>query len=101
MNYASNAVLQDRVAVITGGAGGIGLETAKAMQQQGARVVISDINSARGETVAKELGMEFFPGDLTHSAQVTNLANYVLEQHGRIDIAFNRPGISNSFLGEY
>lgn len=42
MNYTSTAVLQDRVAVITGGAGGIGLETAKAMQQHGARVVISD-----------------------------------------------------------
>ena len=53
MNYTSTAVLQDRVAVITGGAGGIGLETAKAMQQHGARVVISDINSTKGETVAK------------------------------------------------
>jgi putative transposase len=89
MSYTSTAVLQDRVAIITGGAGGIGLETTKAMQQHGATVVISDINSARGETVAKELGIEFFPGDLTRSADVANLANYVLEQHGRIDIALN------------
>jgi NAD(P)-dependent dehydrogenase (short-subunit alcohol dehydrogenase family) len=48
MSYTSTAVLQDRVAIITGGAGGIGLETTKAMQQQGAMVVISDINSERG-----------------------------------------------------
>jgi NAD(P)-dependent dehydrogenase (short-subunit alcohol dehydrogenase family) len=100
MSYTSTAVLQDRVAIITGGAGGIGLETAKAMQQHGATVVISDINSARGETVAKELGMEFCPGDLTRSAHVANLANYVLEQHGRIDIAFNNAGIAHSVPAE-
>ena len=100
MNYTSTAVLQDRVAVITGGAGGIGLETAKAMQQHGARVVISDINSTKGETVAKELGIEFFPGDLTRSVNVANLANYVLEQHGRIDIAFNNAGIAHSVAAE-
>src|SRR6201997_1711840 len=100
MSYTSTAVLQDRVAIITGGAGGIGLETTKAMQQHGATVVISDINSARGETMAKELGIEFFPGDLTRSADVANLANYVLEQHGRIDIAFNNAGIAHSVAAE-
>jgi NAD(P)-dependent dehydrogenase (short-subunit alcohol dehydrogenase family) len=100
MNYQSTAVLKDRVAVVTGGAGGIGLETTKAMLAQGATVVISDIDTAKGESAAKELGIEFFATDLTRSAEVSELANYVLEQHGRIDVAFNNAGIAHSVPGE-
>ena len=57
MNYQSTALLKDRVAVVTGGAGGIGLETTKAMLAQGATVVISDIDTAKGGSAAKELGI--------------------------------------------
>src|ERR1700733_9504952 len=49
---------------------------------------------------AKELGIAFFAADLTCSAEVSNLANYVLEQHGRIDVAFNNAGIAHSVAGE-
>src|ERR1700738_3169227 len=64
MNDCSAAPLKDRVAIVTGGAGGIGLETSKALQESGATVVISDLNADRGEKVARELGLEFFPADL-------------------------------------
>jgi NAD(P)-dependent dehydrogenase (short-subunit alcohol dehydrogenase family) len=100
MSYQSTATLKDRVAVVTGGAGGIGLETTKAMLAQGATVVISDIDTAKGESAAKELGIEFFRADLTRSAEVSELAKYVLKQHGRIDVAFNNAGIAHSVPGE-
>ena len=59
MNYQSTATLKDRVAVVTGGAGGIGLETTKAMLAQGATVVISDIDAAKGEWWRKSWGSHF------------------------------------------
>jgi NAD(P)-dependent dehydrogenase (short-subunit alcohol dehydrogenase family) len=70
------------------------------MLAQGATVVISDIDAAKGEAAAKELGIEFFAADLTRSVEVSNVANYVLEQHGRIDVAFNNAGIAHSVPGE-
>jgi NAD(P)-dependent dehydrogenase (short-subunit alcohol dehydrogenase family) len=75
MSYQSTGMLKDRVAIVTGGAGGIGLETTKAMLAQGATVVISDIDTAKGESAAKELGIEFFGADLTRSAEASELAN--------------------------
>jgi NAD(P)-dependent dehydrogenase (short-subunit alcohol dehydrogenase family) len=92
--------LKDRVAVVTGGAGGIGLETAKALQQHGAKVVISDLNAERGEKAAREFGLEFFSADVTNSAQVRQLAQHVQNQHGRLDIAFNNAGIAYSVPSE-
>jgi NAD(P)-dependent dehydrogenase (short-subunit alcohol dehydrogenase family) len=70
MSEDSTFDLKDRVAVVTGGAGGIGLETAKALQTHGATVVISDLNAERGEKAAREFGLEFFPADVTNSGQV-------------------------------
>jgi NAD(P)-dependent dehydrogenase (short-subunit alcohol dehydrogenase family) len=100
MSYQSTGMLKDRVAIVTGGAGGIGLETTKAMLAQGATVVISDIDTAKGGSAAKELGIEFFRADLTCSAEVSELAKYVLKQHGKIDVAFNNAGIAHSVPGE-
>lgn len=59
--------LKDRVAVITGGTGGIGLESAKALRENGATVVISDKNVERGKIVSKEFGLEFIAADITKS----------------------------------
>src|SRR5580704_16461398 len=68
MSYRSEVPLEDRVAIVTGGSGGIGFETSKALLENGATVVISDSNANRGEQIAQELGIEFFPADLTHSS---------------------------------
>ncbi len=93
MNYKEIARLDGRVAIVTGGAGGIGSETAKAMKECGARVVIVDLNQKKGEEVAAALGVEFIAGDLTNSARVREIAAHVKGKYGRIDIAFNNAGV--------
>lgn len=94
MNYSPLTPLDGRVAIVTGGARGIGLETAKALKDNGARIVIVDINIETGEKAAKEHGFDFFRIDLTHSNEVAGLAKHVQSSYGRIDIAFNNAGIA-------
>jgi NAD(P)-dependent dehydrogenase (short-subunit alcohol dehydrogenase family) len=100
VSYNSSYLLKDRVAVVTGGVGGIGLEAAKALKENGATVVISDMNTPRGQEVASELGIDFFPTDVTRSGEVRDLAQYTLDRHRQIDIAFNNAGISYSIPSE-
>ena len=95
MSVSPAPSLQDRVAIITGGTGGIGLATARAMQASGATVVLTDINAERGAAVVQEHpGMEFVVADVTDSAAVRRLAQHVLDRHGRIDVAFNNAGVA-------
>ena len=93
MSYSPLTPLDGRVAIVTGGARGIGFETAKALKENGATVVIVDINAELGAKASKELGVGFFQADLTQFDQVTNLASDIQHQHGRIDIAFNNAGV--------
>jgi NAD(P)-dependent dehydrogenase (short-subunit alcohol dehydrogenase family) len=93
MSYSPLTPLDARVAIVTGGARGIGFETAKALKENGATVVIVDINAELGTKASKELGVGFFQADLTQLDQVTNLASDIQNQHGRIDIAFNNAGV--------
>jgi NAD(P)-dependent dehydrogenase (short-subunit alcohol dehydrogenase family) len=74
MDYRSSASLKDRVAIITGAVGGIGLQASKALQEYGATVVMADLNTDRGEKAAQELGLEFFRADVTRSVEVCSLA---------------------------
>ena len=94
MSYSPLTPLEDRVAVVTGGARGIGFESAKALKENGAKVVIVDINAEAGEKAAKDLGVDFAQTDLTKSEQVAKLAADIRSRHGRIDIAFNNAGIA-------
>ncbi|GAA4009292.1 3-oxoacyl-ACP reductase [Allokutzneria multivorans] len=86
--------LQDRVAVITGGASGIGLATARRFAEEGARVVIVDLDSSAGEAAAKEVNGDFQYADVANEEDVRRLYAAVHGMHGRIDIAFNNAGIS-------
>jgi NAD(P)-dependent dehydrogenase (short-subunit alcohol dehydrogenase family) len=94
MSYSPLTPLDGRIAIVTGGAGGIGFETAKALQQNGARVVVVGIKEETRQPPSKELGADFFRTDLTKSDQVAKLADDVRSKHGRIDIAFNNAGIA-------
>lgn len=86
--------LQDRVAVITGGAGGIGLATARRFTSEGAKVVIADMVDAAGSAAAAEVGGIFVRTDVTDAADVANLFKVAFDTHGSVDIAFNNAGIS-------
>ena len=86
--------LAGRVAVITGGAGGIGFATAKRLAAEGARVVIGDVDSATGAAAAAEVDGLFVKVDVTDEADVNNLFAVANETYGSVDIAFNNAGIS-------
>lgn len=86
--------LQGRVAVITGGASGIGLATARRFRDEGATVVVVDVSAEAGAAAAAEVGGEFVAVDVTDEAGVRDLFAHVVAAHGRLDIAFNNAGIS-------
>lgn len=88
--------LEGRVAVVTGGAGGIGLASARRLASEGARVVVADVDVANGASAATELDGLFVPTDVSVAAEVDNLFRVAFDTYGRIDIAFNNAGISPS-----
>lgn len=86
--------LQDRVAVITGGASGIGLATARRFADEGARVVVADVDEETGEGVAGEIGGLFVRADVTAEDDVRAMYAFAKQAYGSVDIAFNNAGIS-------
>jgi NAD(P)-dependent dehydrogenase (short-subunit alcohol dehydrogenase family) len=90
--------LDGKVAVVTGGCSGIGLATVERFVEEGARVVIGDIDEERGHVVVGQLGGEevatFVRVDVTEKEQVDALFATAKERFGSIDVAFNNAGIS-------
>jgi NAD(P)-dependent dehydrogenase (short-subunit alcohol dehydrogenase family) len=86
--------LQDRVAVVTGGASGIGLATVRRFAAEGARVVVADIDARTGPAVADEVGGLFVSTDVTSESAVEALFAAAVDHFGGLDIAFNNAGIS-------
>jgi NAD(P)-dependent dehydrogenase (short-subunit alcohol dehydrogenase family) len=86
--------LQDRVAVITGAASGIGLATARRLASEGAHVVVADIDERAGADAANAVGGLFVKTDVTSDDGVRQLYQAADARYGRIDIAFNNAGIS-------
>jgi NAD(P)-dependent dehydrogenase (short-subunit alcohol dehydrogenase family) len=82
-----------RVAIVTGGAQGIGEACARRFAGDGAKVIIADLDAQRGQLVAEALGAECIACDVGDKAQVDALVAQVLKRHGRIDILVNNAGI--------
>lgn len=80
--------------MITGGASGIGLATAKRMATEGASVVIVDMNNAAGESAASEVGGRYIHADVTSPNDNERMYAETHAAFGRIDIAFHNAGIS-------
>jgi NAD(P)-dependent dehydrogenase (short-subunit alcohol dehydrogenase family) len=83
------------VCVVTGGASGIGLATARALSAEGGRVAVADIDETAAETAAGELGGEAaaFTVDVADEASVERLYAGVVERFGRLDVCHNNAGI--------
>lgn len=93
--------LSEKVAVITGGARGIGKETAKKFLQEGAKVVICDFDEAAGLAALNELGnsrMSFIKVDVTNTEHVNKMVKTTIDTFGRIDILVNNAGITSDGL---
>jgi NAD(P)-dependent dehydrogenase (short-subunit alcohol dehydrogenase family) len=86
--------LDGRVAVVTGGCSGIGLATVKRFAEEGATVVIGDVDDARGKEVADGVGGLYVHCDVTDKEQVDALFRAAKETYGSVDVAFNNAGIS-------
>jgi NAD(P)-dependent dehydrogenase (short-subunit alcohol dehydrogenase family) len=92
------SVFDGRVAIVTGGASGIGRTTSQFYARDGAKVVVSDIDKNMGEETVqliKEAGGEatFIRADVSNPEDCQVLVDLTLERYGRLDIAFNNAGI--------
>ncbi len=90
--------LDGRVAVVTGGGGGLGTAISVALAEAGADIVVTDFRPENGErTVGKVIGVGrksvFFPADVTKSDQVNNMMTRAIAQWGKVDILVNCAGI--------
>ena len=90
--------LQGRVVIVTGAANGIGEACARRFAAEQAHVVLTDVNSDRGSTVAAELraqgqSADFMVCDVSLKADVDALVAHALQAFGRIDVLVNNAGI--------
>ena len=87
--------LQDKACLLTGGAGSIGLATARLFLAEGARVMLLDLDEAELERAATELGgdeVAFAATDVTRSASVAAAVAATVERWGKIDVVFSNAG---------
>jgi NAD(P)-dependent dehydrogenase (short-subunit alcohol dehydrogenase family) len=87
--------IEGSVAVVTGGASGLGLATAQALTAAGAGVVIVDLPGSDGKQVAADLGATFSPGDVTGEDDITAALD-AAEQLGPLRIAVNCAGVADA-----
>ena len=84
----------DRVAVITGAAGGIGAAACRRLAAEGASVVVVDVNAEAGQALAEELNGMFVAADVTSPDDNERMYALTVERYGRVDVAFHNAGIS-------
>ena len=87
--------LNDKIAIVTGGASGLGAGIAQRFVEEGARTIITDIN-AEGEAVAKQLGSEFLTQDVSTERSWIDTIDEVISRFGRLDVLVNNAGIFSS-----
>ncbi|MGZ4651095.1 MAG: 3-oxoacyl-ACP reductase [Kineosporiaceae bacterium] len=86
--------LKDRVALVTGGASGIGAATCRRFAAEGATVVVVDVVVDAGKDLADEIGGVFVQADVTSPDDNERMYAETARRHGRIDVAFHNAGIS-------
>ena len=86
--------LEGKVAVITGGASGIGRASVRRFATEGARVVVADLDEAGGSALASEVGGLFVRADVTDPGDVEAMYDAAVSHFGGLDVCFNNAGIS-------
>jgi len=86
--------LENKIAIVTGGAAGIGAATAVKFAAEGAKVVIWDLDEEKGKSLASKLKADFDKVNTANYLEVENAAKKVFEKYGRIDILINNAGIT-------
>jgi NAD(P)-dependent dehydrogenase (short-subunit alcohol dehydrogenase family) len=86
--------LRDRVAIVTGGASGLGAATCLALAEAGAQVVVADVDEAGGEAIAERVGGAFRRTDVSDLDENRALAAFALEAYGAIDLVHLNAGIT-------
>ena len=87
--------LQDKVAIVTGGASGFGAGIVRKFAEEGAKVVVADLNGEGAEAVAKEVGGIAVQVDVANGASVDTLVSATTDAYGRIDILINNAGTTH------
>ncbi len=87
--------LKNKIAIITGSASGFGKGIAKKFSEEGAKLIMVDINSKLLKKVSKNLSQDFFVGDVSKSSDFKSLQSYVYKKYGNIDIVVNNAGVTH------
>ena len=85
--------LQNKVAVVTGGASGIGEGIVRRFCTEGARVILADVDEANGSRIAAECGADFALLDVSSAERWQSLANKIRDGSGQLDIMVNNAGV--------
>jgi len=85
---------EGKVALVTGGASGIGLAAAKRLRAEGAAVAIADLDEARGKPAAEAIGADFITLDVSDPVAWTEAVDGVVARHGGLDLAFLNAGVT-------
>jgi NAD(P)-dependent dehydrogenase (short-subunit alcohol dehydrogenase family) len=90
-------LLEGKVAIVTGGASGIGRGTVDRFVEEGCQVVVADVKEDRAEQITKELGpsVAFRRTDVSDLDDVQAVVDFAVEHYGRLDIMFNNAGIGS------
>ena len=87
--------LKDKTAIITGGASGFGKGMAKRFSEEGANVIIADLNGSDGEKTAAELNLNFIKTDVSKNTDMASLVKSAVDSFGSIDIFINNAGYTH------
>jgi len=90
--------LKDKVAVVTGGAQGIGREIAKAFKDNGSIVCICDVDENKLKEIEIESGVKGYKLDVSNLSEVEKVFDKILKEFGKIDILVNNAGITRDNL---